>query len=385
VLDIRIPKLNTVDITYTLIEWLFGDGDVVPADAPVAVLETSKAAQELVCDRGGILHRAVEAPAECQLGAVIGRLFESEDERGGFFSACGQDGAAPEGAGEAEPVVTKYALDLMTRHGITADRVRTLGKKVVKSADVERLIEESATLAPAGEHIPSRAQRAVAEVVTRAHRTIPAAFSVIKVQAAEALTLRLALAERDGVIIGMPELLVKCVASLHAAFPLFFASVGADGSAVLSARADVGVTVDVGTGLYIPAVPDAARAPIRHIAGTLMEFRVKALRGQFEEADLTGGNIAISLHDDAGIVLSQPLIFPPHSCMLSLGALQDEVCLADSGEVAVRAYFHLGIAYDHRCINGREAALFLTDIKNIFESVSLLHGLCEHAGGSHDG
>jgi 2-oxoglutarate dehydrogenase E2 component (dihydrolipoamide succinyltransferase) len=416
VLDIRIPKLNTVDVSYTLVEWLFSEGEVVPADAPVAVLETSKAAQELVCDRGGVLHRIVEAPAECPLGAVIGHVFESEDERGRFLSAHTEKGASQESPGEAEPVVTKYALDLMTRHGITADRVRTLGKKIVKSADVERLVAESGSRAaaadaehlappsgsraaaadaghlaaesgsraPAGEHIPSRAQRAVATVVTRAHQTIPAAFSVIKVHAADGLTLRRALAEQDGITIGFPELLVKCVASLHAAFPLFFASVRTDGSAALSAQADVGVTVDVGTGLYIPVVRDAARTPMPHIASTLMEFRVKALRGQFEETDLTGGNITISLHDDAGIVLAQPLILPPHACMLTLGATQDELCLADSGEVRTRAYFNLGLAYDHRVINGRDAALFLTGIKRTFESPSLLRGLCEHDREPHD-
>jgi 2-oxoglutarate dehydrogenase E2 component (dihydrolipoamide succinyltransferase) len=400
VLDIRIPKLNTVDVSYTLVEWLFSEGEVVPADAPVAVLETSKAAQELVCDRGGVLHRIVEAPAECPLGAVIGHVFESEDERGRFLSAHTEKGASQESPGEAEPVVTKYALDLMTRHGITADRVRTLGKKIVKSADVERLVAESGSRAaapdaghlaaesgsraPTGEHIPSRAQRAVATVVTRAHQTIPAAFSVIKVHAADGLTLRRALAEQDGITIGFPELLVKCVASLHAAFPLFFASVRTDGSAALSAQADVGVTVDVGTGLYIPVVRDAARTPMPHIASTLMEFRVKALRGQFEETDLTGGNITISLHDDAGIVLAQPLILPPHACMLTLGATQDELCLADSGEVRTRAYFNLGLAYDHRVINGRDAALFLTGIKRAFESPSLLRGLCEHDREPHD-
>jgi 2-oxoglutarate dehydrogenase E2 component (dihydrolipoamide succinyltransferase) len=448
VLDIRIPKLNTVDVSYTLVEWLFTEGEVVPADAPVAVLETSKAAQELVCDRGGVLHRIVEAPAECPLGTVIGHIFESEDERGRFLSAHTEKGPSQESPGEAEPVVTKYALDLMTRHGITANRVRTLGKKIVKSADVERLVAESGSRAPApdaehlaaesgsrapapdaerlaaesgsrapapdaerlaapsgsrapapdaerlaapsgsrapaGEHIPSRAQRAVATVVTRAHQTIPAAFSVIKVHAADGLTLRLAFAERDGITIGFPELLVKCVASLHAAFPLFFASVRADGSAALSAQADVGVTVDVGTGLYIPVVRDAARTPMPHVASTLMEFRVKALRGQFEETDLTGGNITISLHDDAGIVLAQPLILPPHACMLTLGATQDELCLADSGEVRTRAYFNLGLAYDHRVINGRDAALFLTGIKRTFESPSLLRGLCEHDREPHD-
>ena len=79
--DITIPKLNTIDTSYTLVEWLFPEGAEVPPDSAVAVVETSKAAAELVCDEGGILHRIAEPPAECEAGAVIGRLFATDAER----------------------------------------------------------------------------------------------------------------------------------------------------------------------------------------------------------------------------------------------------------------------------------------------------------------
>jgi len=388
--DLTIPKLNTVDVTYALVEWLFEDGDVVPPDSAVAVIETSKAATELVCADGGILHRLVEVPAECELGMVIGHIFDDEDERGRFLRS-GADG--PRQPDPAEPVVTRYALELMIRHGISAERVRDLGKKIVRRSDIERLAgapdPHAAALDPevaatAGVLNLSRTQRAVADAVTLSHRTIPSAFSVTRIYADNALALQRTLTARDGVIIGLPELLVKCVAVLHGTFPLLYACVDADGDAVLSTRAQVGITVDVGTGLYLPVVRDAASAPISEIARTLMEFRVKALRGQFRAADLADGNIAISLHHNAGIVLAQPLILPPHACMLALCSTQEELYRDGSGRLDGRSYFHLGLAYDHRVINGRQASLFLGEIKDIIESPERMGSLTSAQGGPHD-
>ncbi|MGE5291019.1 MAG: 2-oxo acid dehydrogenase subunit E2 [Micromonosporaceae bacterium] len=378
--DIVIPKLNTVDVTYTLVEWLFDEGDVVPPDAPVAILETSKAAQEVTCESGGVLQHIVTPPAECELGAVIGRIFASHEERERFAAARteGRESAEPPGL-----IVTKYARDLMKRHGITDDRVRALGKSVIKTADIETLISKQ-DREPEPRHIPSRAQRAVADIVTEAHRTIPAAFSVVKIYAAEALRLSRQLAGLERSMIGMPELLIKCVASLHSGFPLFFASIQPDGNAFPAKEAHIGVTVDVGKGLYIPVVKNAGGRPIAHIARELMEFRVKALRGSFTESDLTGGNIAISLNDDVGIVLTQPLILPPHVCMLALCAMQDELYRDAVGELSARQFFYLGLSYDHRLINGREAAHFLGEIKKILEIADRIRRLGEIDGDSHD-
>jgi 2-oxoglutarate dehydrogenase E2 component (dihydrolipoamide succinyltransferase) len=362
--DIVIPKLNTVDVTYTLVEWLFGEGEVVPSDAPVAIVETSKAAQELTCESGGVLHRVVVPPAECELGTVIGHLFASREESERFAATHERHGKSAEPAGV---IVTKYARDLMTQHEITDDQVGRLGKKVIQTADIELLITQQAT-EPEPRHILSRAQRAVADVVTEAHKTIPAAFSIIKIYAAEALRFARQLAERERSNIGIIELLVKCVAVMHSEFPLFFAAIQPDGSALLAKEARIGITVDVGKGLYVPVVKNAFGSPISRVAKTLMEFRIKALRGSLTESDLAGGNIAISINDDTDIVLTQPLILPPNVCMLALCAMQSELYHDTSSQISGRQYFYLGLSYDHRLINGREAAQFLSEIKKTLET-----------------
>jgi 2-oxoglutarate dehydrogenase E2 component (dihydrolipoamide succinyltransferase) len=389
--DITIPKLNTLDTTYVLVEWLFAEGAAVPADSAVAVVETSKAAEELVCAEGGILHRMAEPPAEFPVGTVIGRLFLDDAER---LAACEP---APAGAPSAtdsaladrsgppawsgEFIVTKAARDLIGGHGITEDDLRALDKKIIRSGDVEALIALNrsgvAEQTEAGALQPSRSQQAVAEAVSLSHHTIPAAYCVIKVEVDAALQFLRELSWRSQELIGLPELLVKCIAVLHAEFPMCYARRRDDGATVPSETARVGVTVDVGTGLSVPVIPDAGRKSLREIGRTLADFRMRALRRRLHETDLAGGNIALALNDDDGIVAAQPLILPPLVCMLSLCSVQQELRLQDTGQVDVCHYFNLGLAYDHRLINGREAALFLRAVRTIVVSPDRLDRLAQ--------
>jgi 2-oxoglutarate dehydrogenase E2 component (dihydrolipoamide succinyltransferase) len=378
VFDITIPKLNTVDTTYLLVDWLFPDGATVPAEAAVAVVETSKAAEELVSDRAGVLHRLIDPPAECALGATIGYVFAGEDERRAFLAAA--DGPRRPGPA-ADLVVTRSARELISRHGVAEERLRALGKRVIKAADVERLLPPSGDPAGAERSGPTRVQRAIAEVVSRSHRTIPAAYAVIRIGTAAADDVLRRLSERERVTIGLPELLVKCLGSLQPDFPACFGEAGADGAAVPAGAAHVGVTVDVGTGLYVPIVRDAGAATLPDIARTLMAYRVDALRGAFRQADLVGGTIAVSLADDPDIVFSQPLILPPHVCMLSLGSTREELYLDPAEGVSSRPGLHLGLAYDHRVINGREAGHFLRAIKDVLESADRVAGIAESGTG----
>jgi 2-oxoglutarate dehydrogenase E2 component (dihydrolipoamide succinyltransferase) len=180
--------------------------------------------------------------------------------------------------------------------------------------------------------------------------------------------------EREGIPVRLPELLIRSVADMFGRYPLFFATTHDDGEVTLAVEARVGVTIDVGRGLTVPVVDGAAVTSLKRIAETLARFREAALRGRFTEQDLTGSNIGISL--PAGeVVLVQPLILPGQVCMLSLGAAQVVPYLEPDGRLTARQVAHLGLAYDHRLINGRAAAKFLGEVKHSFESPQALRAL----------
>jgi 2-oxoglutarate dehydrogenase E2 component (dihydrolipoamide succinyltransferase) len=383
--EITIPKLNNNDTSYILVEWVIGDGEEVAPDAPIAVVETSKAAEELVAEKGGVLHHVVGLNAEVELGAVIGRVFDTEQERQEYLAAGRHTQETDEPVGEV--VVTKSARDAAGELGIDLAELRGLGKKVLKRRDVEEFAAARSAEAPAepapGEQAGtervtlSRAQRAVGEVVARSHQTIPAAFAVIKVPVDAALRWCADVATRSDGAPGLPELLVKAIAGLRERYPLFFGHYEADGTVSLTGGAHVGVTLDLGKGLYIPVVRDAGNRPLTEVTDALMDFRISALRGTFQESELTGGNITISLSNDDGIVLARPIIFSGQTCMVCLCATQEEVYRTSEGDVDVRRFVNLGLTYDHRVVNGRDATAFLGELRAVLADEAACARLAE--------
>jgi 2-oxoglutarate dehydrogenase E2 component (dihydrolipoamide succinyltransferase) len=159
--------------------------------------------------------------------------------------------------------------------------------------------------------------------------------------------------------VGLAELFVREVALLREDFPRFFASVDDDGrGAVLAEAAHIGVTVDLGEGLYVPCVRDAADRTLGEIATQLMSYRIAATKGTFRERDLVGANFVVTLHTDADVVLAVPFVLPGTVCALAVTSPAD-------GSAA-----NIGLAYDHRLINGRDASLFLHALRTSMEGLT---------------
>ncbi|MGW6505302.1 2-oxo acid dehydrogenase subunit E2 [Nonomuraea angiospora] len=365
--ELRVPKLNNNDTEYLLVEWLAEDGAGVVKGDPVVVLETSKAAEELMAEAGGVLRRTAETGATCRPGDVIAHISDGSappdpgaaTDGSAAPPAADDPGAAADGG--SGPIVTAPAQALIDEHGVDPARIRALGKKVIKRADVLALLETGT-----GDARPlPPVQRAVAAAVTRSHQTIPAAFTAVKLDAGPAIARARALGKEVRALIGLPELLVAAVASLHGQFPMCFAEpVAADPLAVRPSTApNVGVTVDVGNGLYVPVLRDAGRLSVKEIAERLTAYRTKAAQGAFREDDLAGGNIVVTLHTDTAVLLAVPIVFPGQTCALSLCAPQHEFALDPAGNVVKRTTVTLGLAFDHRLVNGREAAMFLNAIR----------------------
>jgi 2-oxoglutarate dehydrogenase E2 component (dihydrolipoamide succinyltransferase) len=204
---------------------------------------------------------------------------------------------------------------------------------------------------------------------------VPAAFTVVKVDVTDALEAAREATRRLRTLVGLPELLVKATGNLLGRFPLFFATPIDSATVRRAGAAHIGVTFDVGKGLCVPVVRDASTRPLAEISRDLMAFRLTALRGAFRERDLRDATIVVTLHNEPQIVLAVPIIFPGHACALSLAAPLPEVRPAAAGGFAVREIVHLGVAFDHRIVNGRDAALFLTALRETLESPAALTGL----------
>ncbi|MBB5080355.1 2-oxo acid dehydrogenase subunit E2 [Nonomuraea endophytica] len=348
--ELRVPKLNNNDTEYMIVEWLVPDGAEVHEDDAVVLVETSKATEELPADTTGVLRHAMKAGAWCRPDEVIATIgldapVPTPTTVDVLPAPAVPSVGAPSGGDEVGgPLVTAPAQVLIDQHGITPEQVASLGVHLVRRADVERLLTQEDR-----RELP-RVQRAVARAVELSHQTIPAAYVAVRMNLTPALERARALTREVRRPVGVAEIFVQAVAGLHGEFPLFFARL--DGShAVLSTTPDIGVTVDLGEGLYVPVVHDAAGRTLKDLAGTLMKHRLAATTGDFKEADLTGANFVVTLHTEGEVEMAIPFVFPGTAGALAVTSPAD-------GTPAL-----IGLAYDHRLINGRDASLFLAALR----------------------
>lgn len=191
----------------------------------------------------------------------------------------------------------------------------------------------------------SRDQVAVAEVVSTSHREIPAAYALARVPAGPI--------HRAG--LDVTAVTLRGIGRLLADHPLVFGRLAASGTSYVRAEAaHVAVTVDVGTGLTMPVLRDVGSRPVDDLLDELMDLRMKALRGRLSEDDLRGASIALSLAAP-GIAFVQPIVPPGVAAIVSLAG---DVEATDDPA----AELSLGLAHDHRLVNGAEAMAFLTDL-----------------------
>nr|WP_062331073.1 2-oxo acid dehydrogenase subunit E2 [Herbidospora sakaeratensis] len=352
--EFRIPKLNNNDDSYILVEWLAADGQEVKQGDPLVVIETSKTAEELESPADGTLVIRVHS-GDCAPGELIGAIGAAVEVAEPVIPEV-----PPLTSGEIDVVITRPAQALIEHHGISLDRVRALGRKVIRAEDVAALADPREVIT-----LP-RAQRQAADVVVLSHQTIPAAFTAVKADVTDTAKLTRDLSKHARTLIGLSELLVKAVADQRAEFPHLFASWLGDGRIRLAEGSHVGVTIDVGKGLFVPVVRDADVRPLDAVARELMDYRMTALRGSFRERDLEGANIAVTLHGEAGVEFAIPIVYPGHVAALSLASTQQEVQRGDEGFI-VRQTVRIGLAFDHRVVNGRDAALFLGAVKRLLE------------------
>jgi 2-oxoglutarate dehydrogenase E2 component (dihydrolipoamide succinyltransferase) len=354
--EITIPTLNANDVEYEFVEWLVAAGEPVSAGQPVALIETSKAAEELEAGADGRLDHALPAGTRYRPGTVIGWVLGAGERRP---AGDGQPAVAaaeqPDG-----PVLTASARELIAQHNVTSERVRALGKRVVRGADVLDLLGAEAPTAQAGDPgtqlLPlSRLQQAIAATVTSS-LAVPAAFTLVKIYLPEA-------GDRPGVA----EQVIHATAALREQYPAFFGRLTGQGTLAVSPGAHIGITFDLGHGLYMPVLRHAQTLSMREISTALLRFSVQARRGRFTASELSGCNIGMTLHTESAVVFAQPIIHPGTSCALAVCATLDEYRPAPDGSMRLRQLFHLGISYDHRVINGRDAVLFLDAIKRAIE------------------
>ena len=94
---------------------------------------------------------------------------------------------------------------------------------------------------------------------------------------------------------------------------------------------------------------------------------LKARDGKLSLDDLQGGTFTITNGGTFGSLMSTPIVNPPQSAILGMHTIKERA-IVENGQVVAAPMMYIALSYDHRIIDGKDAVLFLVDIKNQLEN-----------------
>ena len=384
-LEIRVPEDETVEVGTVLA--IIGDPSAAPATAP-APAATPQAPAPAAEPVPAPAPAASSAPAPAATAAPAAAAPVSSGATGSYVT----------------PIVRKLAkdkgVDLSTVTGTgVGGRIRKQDVEAAAKAAEEARAAAAAAAAPASqESAPaaaakpapakpevdttlrgrtekmSRLRQVIAERMIDSLQTSAQLTTVVEVDVTRVAALR-ARAKNDflaknGTKLTFLPFFVQAATEALKAHPKINASI--EGKNVTYHDVEhVGIAVDTPRGLLVPVVKNAGDLNIPGLAKRINDLAARTRDNKVNPDELSGSTFTITNTGSGGALFDTPIINQPEVAILGLGAIQRQPRVikdADGGEViAIRSVCYLALSYDHRLVDGADAARYLMTVKKRLE------------------
>lgn len=312
-------------------------------------------------------------------GAVTEDDVERAAEAGGETAdAPGSDEEPEKVSPRARKRANELDVDLSTLTGtgpggaVTAEDVEAAAERAEEetqedvSSDVEAGDEDADGRTVLEERPLDGMRRTISARLGESYRN---AVHVTEHRTAEAGSLRRAAKAATAVCgtdVSVTDVLLAAISASLEEHPAFNATFE-DGVHRLYADRNVALAVDVEDGLITPVVENVEERSIAELADERRRMTDRALSGSFTMDDLSGGTFTVSNLGLLGVESFDPIINPPQVAILGVNALSERPVVRD-GEVVVRQVLPLDLSFDHRIVDGADAARFLGTLVDHLEN-----------------
>ncbi|MEO6102113.1 MAG: dihydrolipoyllysine-residue succinyltransferase [Pseudoxanthomonas sp.] len=395
--EVKVPVLPESVSDATIATWHKKAGDTVKRDENLLDLETDKVVLEVPSPVDGVIKEIKFAEGATvtsqQLLAIIEEgaaaaapVAEKTEPAAGAQEV--QPKAEATKAQAAAPASTKPAAAASTdelppgarftavKEGIDPADVEGTGRK--GAVTKEDLVNYASGKTPGisggarpEERVPmTRMRMRIAERLMLSKNSIAMLTSFNEVNLAKVMAMRKELGESfekaNGVKLGFMSFFAKAAANALQRHPAVNASV--DGNDVIyHGYADISIAVSTEKGLVTPVLRNVERQSFADIEKGIGEYARKARDGKLSLEDLQGGTFTITNGGTFGSLMSTPIVNPPQSAILGMHAIKERA-IVENGAVIAAPMMYIALSYDHRIIDGKDAVLFLVDIKNQLEN-----------------
>lgn len=373
-----------------------GDGEVASAAGegqPVAAEESPDVSLQAAEERS-----IVESGAAAELddGESLSLFKPSEDaaeqpafqvRRGGQAAVRAARAKGPYGRVLAVPAARKLArekgIDIASVPGSGPNgRIRVHDVEsyaaTARPAGAAATFERVAYQTPKGyeeleERTPLRGlRRAISNHMLASHLQSVRTLHVDEADATELVRLRQKLkplAEARGAKLSYLPFVMKAAVAALKAYPMINASLDeANGEVVIKGYYNLGVAVATEAGLVVPVIKDVDKKSILDLAREVHALADKARAGRLDPDDVRGGTFSITNIGTLGGLFSFPIINVPEAAILGLHSIKKRPVVLTDDQVAARQMVYLSLSFDHRIVDGAEAAMFTSRLIEILES-----------------
>jgi pyruvate dehydrogenase E2 component (dihydrolipoamide acetyltransferase) len=403
-----------------IVEWLVKEGEPVEEGQVFVKVETDKAVLEIPSPRKGMVLRIGAGEGETvQVGEVILVIGEEgekpeavtkpvEAEKRPSVGVVGVLEEAPEEAEVREegvpaevtparpgkrvevlamPAVRRLArelnLDLTEIEG-SGPQGRIIKEDVQKaSGETKEKPPEKAVKAARKydmygyvDRVPLRGMRkTIARAMVRSKYTAPHVTATDEADITRLVDLRereKEKAAKKGIHLTYLPFVIKAVVAGLQEHPYVNATLDDETEEIILKKYfSIGVAVDTKDGLMVPVVKNAQDKSILQLADELTKLSEKARSRSIDLADLKGGTFTITNYGAVGGIYGTPIINYPEVAILGLGKIQEKPVVV-GGKIEVRKILPLSLSFDHRVVDGAEAARFLNTVIDHLEDPDLI-------------
>jgi len=220
----------------------------------------------------------------------------------------------------------------------------------------------------------TRLRKVVAERAVQSMQAMAQLTSVVEVDVTAVATFRDAhkaeFLEKTGNKLSFLPFFTLAAAEALKAHPKLNATVDGD-SIVYPDHENVSMAVDTERGLLTPVIKNASELDLAGIAAQIADLAQRTRDNKLKPDELAGGTFTVTNTGSRGALFDTPVVFLPQVAILGTGIVvkRPVVVKAAGGEaIAVRSMVYLALSYDHRIVDGADAARFLVAVKDRLEA-----------------
>ncbi|MCD2169882.1 2-oxoglutarate dehydrogenase, E2 component, dihydrolipoamide succinyltransferase [Microbacterium sp. JC 701] len=387
--EILVQEDETVNVGAALARIGSGAAPAAQPEAPAAPAAEEKPAEQPA-------PAAEEKPAEQPAPAAEAKPAEQKPAEQPAPAAAPAAAAPAASSNDDVTYVTPLVRRLAQQQGVDLASVKGSGvggrirkedvlkaAEAAKSAPAAAAPAASAPAAPAPEEVSplrgttqkmSRLRKVIAERAVASMQATAQLTTVVEVDVTKLSALRDRMKgefqQKTGDKLSfLPFFAIAAIEGLKA-YPIINSTVEGD-EIVYPAHENVSIAVDTERGLLTPVVKDAGDKNIAQLAREIADLAARTRDNKLKPDELAGGTFTLTNTGSRGALFDTPIVFLPQSAILGLGAVVKKpgvVSVDGKDAISVRSYVYLALSYDHRIIDGADAARFLGTVKARLEA-----------------